>query len=159
MNENRTNDGGTDNNTATVQGVGGRQDVTCNPVGGGGGLGDCTTRQLSDRDPRLDEFEKMGLRSHVIELAEKIGVDNFLVLWRALDSDDGFSQDANRLWLRLPRYQQYLKFQRNRFAEMLHSIGYRPKTILAKIKESFGETMTKQNISLILRRHQNRKHD
>lgn len=134
-------------------GVGVRHGKT-SPEGGGGGYPKkCEIFKFSEppkkRDPRIDELRKMGLQKPWIEVAESIGMDAFLKVWRILDSDMTNVGDDGRLLVPLRAYSSYLKFQRNRYIETLTGLGYRPDEIQKMLKKQLCEEISIRHISRI----------
>ena len=138
-------------------GVGGRQAIQAPPPGGGGYPDICRTTKFPRlatnfgahlRDPRLDELVRMGLQHHWLNVAEAIGVDAFLVMWRTLDAEDGLQRDppGAGLLLRLRRYESYQRFQRNRFIESLHADGLSSEQIRQRVASTIGEELSERHI-------------
>lgn len=137
------------------QGVGGRQLTPASPAGGGGYLDICSTRKFPRlvtaadvRDPRLDELERMGLQRHWLNVAEAIGVDAFLVMWRTLDAEPSLWMDppGSGMRIRLRRYESFLRYQRNRHIEALYALGLTSEEIRARIAENIGEILSERHI-------------
>lgn len=138
-------------------GVGGRRPGPRIPGGGGGYLGGCSTPKISRprlvsssdvRDPRLDELARMGLQRHWLNVAEAIGVDAFLVMWRVLDAEQSLWRDppGAGLLIRLRRYESYLRFQRNRYIEALHANGLTSEQIRGSVASNIGENLSERHI-------------
>jgi hypothetical protein len=99
------------------------------------------------RDPRLDELETMGLRRSLIEVAEKIGVDNFLLMWRTLDADQRYSHhNPSVLRIHVPRYQSYLRYHRNRYIESLFRAGFDAWEITDRVRRFLREEISVRNV-------------
>lgn len=101
--------------------VGGRQGRCTTLPGGGGYLQSCTGFKLAteggkkNRDPRLDELHDMGLHYIWKKVANEIGVDAFLAMWRVLDAEEQLHDPRGHLEITMRRYKAYRRFQRNKF--------------------------------------------
>jgi len=104
------------------------------------------------RDPRIDELRQMGLQRVWLEVAEAIGVDNFLMMWRILDSDQASICDDGRLLMPIRNYRTFLRYQRNRYIESLDSMGHKPPEIQKKLKDQLCEQISIRHISKIIQR-------
>lgn len=135
------------------QGVGGRQADPLPPPGGGGYQDTCgffKFRPAADpkkRDPRLDELTSMGLPRTWLQVAEVIGVDAFLAMWRIIDADDSMRMDKdNMIHAMIRPYRSYLRFQRNRYIETLASLKVPCATIRDMLKRQLGEEISERHI-------------
>lgn len=138
---------------ADVAGVGGRQALPPFPGWGGGYQDNCTVLNFEKkRDQRLDELRAMGLQRVWIDIAEKIGVDNLLIAWRMLDSDETNHADQGRLLIPIRRYRTYIRFQRNRYIEALVELKLSPREIKEKIERQLCEKISVRNILRIAKR-------
>lgn len=137
-------------------GVGGRQAKPRPPAGGGGYQNKCTVLNFDPtaaekmRDPRLEELREMGLQRIWLEVAEKIGVDAFLAVWRILDSDQTSIENSGRLMVPIRAYSTYMRYQRNRYVESLSEIGLTPPQIRQKLKEQLCEQISIRHISRLV---------
>lgn len=143
------------------QGVGGRHDAPGTPPQGGGYQGICTPRKfprLADppgvRDPRLDDLDRMGMPAHWIKVAEAIGVDAFLTMWRVLDSEPSLWDDipGSPMHIRLRRYESYLRYQRNRLIETLSDRGFSIEQIRRYVSLNLCEEISKRHIERLSKR-------
>jgi len=137
-------------------GVGGRQASHPSPDGGGGYQDICTVLNFGKnagqkkRDPRLDELSQMGLQRVWLVIAERIGVDNMLAMWRILDSDQSSIGDDGRLLVPIRSYSTFLRYQRNRYIESLDSMGLKPIEIQKKLKDQLCEQISIRHISRLI---------
>lgn len=94
----------------------------------------------------------MGMPRVWLDIAEEIGVDSFLAMWRRLDREQGF-RNTQRFMIEVDirPYKSYLKFQRNRYIETLAASGRRPEEIRAALHERLGETVSTNHIYRLLR--------
>lgn len=140
---------------ASAPGVGGRQGDSPTPGRGGGYQDSCTVLEFSRRapadDPRLDELRRIGLQRVWIEVAQRIGVDAFLEVWRVLDADPS-SYTGGRLVVPLRLYRSYLRFQRNRYIEALSARGLSPREIQRRVQQQLCESVSLRNIHRIGKR-------
>lgn len=153
-NEKRHSTAGTD---SQVQGVGGRQEQPPPPAGGGGYPKKCEIFNFrhpaeKNRDPRLDELQKMGLQRVWLEVAEAIGVDDLLAMWRIISSDPSSVGDHGRILVPIRSYSSYLRYQRNRYIEALTEMGLSSEEIRNRLSTQMGEDVSHRNISRIQRR-------
>lgn len=138
-------------------GVGARQTPPLFSAGGGGYQNICNVLNFDasaaekKRDPRLEELREMGLQRIWLEIAEEIGVDVLLRIWRILDNDPASIGDSGRLILPLCRYSTYLRYQRNRYTEALHAAGMSVRDIQKKLNEQLCEQISIRHISRLLK--------
>lgn len=134
-------------------GVGARQVDPHTTVGGGGYLSTCTILEFRASahasDPRIDELRAMGMRKIWLDVAEIVGFDAFLAMWRRFEAEPGAITDDGRLELRLRSYRSYLRFQRNRFIASLHDAGLDDRAIQEKVKVSLRESLSLSHISTV----------
>jgi hypothetical protein len=139
------------------QGVGGRQGIGAPQVGGGGYPNNCTILNFQNsaqkkRDPRLDELSEMGLQRSWLTVAEQIGVDAFLQVWRILDSDRSNETTDGRRLVPMRSYSSYERYQRNRYIESLARMGLNDQQIRDALEQRIGEKVTKRHICSIRRK-------
>lgn len=144
---------------AAAEGVGGRQADPPPPAGGGGYqdicrvLNFCGAGAQKKRDPRLDELRQMGLQRVWLDVAEAIGVDALLTLWRILDSDQANRVDDNgRVLVPIRTFSTYLRYQRNRYIETLSSMEIPPHEIRERVQRQLGEKISMTHLYRILAR-------
>lgn len=141
-----------------LHGVGGRQDQPSPSVGGGGYLDICTVLNFSPdgeqkkRDPRVEEFRQMGLQRVWLDVAEEIGADAMLKMWRILDRAHANGGDEGRFMVPMRSYGSFLRYQRNRYIEALDSQGVKPKEIREMLNKQLCEQISIRHISRILKR-------
>lgn len=143
--------------TLFTDGVGARHAATPLPTGGGGYPETCTVFEFSARppeskkngDPRLDELARMGLQRVWMDVAEEIGVDAFLAVWRILDADPSARHKEGFLQLNLKLYRSYLRYQRNRYIEALAARGLKPLEIQRSLVRQLCESVSLRHISRI----------
>lgn len=134
-------------------GEGARQTTPAPQTEGGGYQNICTVLNSDasaaerKRDPRLEELRQMGLQRIWCEVAEVIGFDALLKMWRILDSDPDSIGDNGRLILPLCRYSTFLRYQRNRYIETLAEMGEKPRDIQRILKTQLCEEISLRHIS------------
>lgn len=92
----------------------------------------------------------MGISASWMRVAEVIGADAFLAMWRVLDADPSFRTDNGDLRLHLRPYRSYLRYQRNRYIEQLAAGGASAKDIRESVKLNLCERISLRHISRIL---------
>lgn len=144
-----------------IERVGGRQTSPAPPPRGGGYLDVCTAAKRREKsraakksgaeDPRMHELRRIGLSRLWLDIAETIGVDTFLLVWRLLDADPCTHQDyGSTLRIRLHSYATYMRYQRNRFIESLERQGKSPREIQRIILRDLGEKLSDRHIKRLL---------
>lgn len=98
-------------------------------------------------DPRLAELAAMGLADYWLQVAEYLGVDAFLGMWRILDANSRSipqtrGNGGNSMSPSLRPYSGYLRFQKNRFVENLAAQGVPPKEIQRRVQQQLCETIS-----------------
>jgi hypothetical protein len=139
--------------------VGARHSLS--PLAGGGGgyqqtcifskFGAEAEKNFAD-DPRLEEFREIGLSSTWLRVAEGIGVDAFLALWRILESDDRVDRDRGMLQIGLRSYASYLRYKRNRYIAALKAAGVDHREIQNRLSKQLHENLSLRHISRLLQK-------
>lgn len=124
--------------------------------GGGGYLKICGAENVGfavpGRDPRLAELEKVGLPRLWLAVAERVGFDAWLDLWRMLSSDR--ARDREEGGLRMPKlrdFDAYLRFQRNRYIEALARQDVEPAEIRKLVEKNLGERLDESHVERLVR--------
>lgn len=134
--------------------VGGRQKALSALAGGGGYLNDYSSFKLLPRetlaDPRLLDLKRMGLHHTWQKVAEAIGMDAFLTMWRILDSEEQFRHYKGNLEINLRRYSSYTRYQRNAFIRDLSQAGLSNKEIAERLNKSLCEKLGVSHIQHLL---------
>ena len=155
MEEKRSSKHGRAQHDAITGGVGARQGSASLPLEGGGYPETCTVLEFSarppesekNRDPRLGELQRIGLKRVWLDVAEEIGVDSFLAMWRILDSDESSRHKEGFLQIHLKLYRSFLRYQRNRYIEALSAQGYKPIEIQHCLSRQLREPVSLRHIS------------
>lgn len=133
-------------------GVGARQSEGPGPAGGGGYLDECTPAQLWDR-AKLRELADMGLPQIWLDVAQDLGYETFIRLWRRLDAAvDLLSENESMIEVQLRRFGSFQRFQRNRFIEALVDLGLNTREIRARVKAELGEELSLGHIGRLVAR-------
>lgn len=135
---------------ALAEGVGGRQADLFPSEGGGGYLDECTTSKVLEK-AKLRELSDMGLPAIWIRVAESIGYDNFLQLWRILDTAAELreirrSENESMIEVQLRRFSSFQRYQRNRWIEELAQNGLPNAAIQQAVKQRLGEKLDRSHI-------------
>ncbi|MEN6305794.1 MAG: hypothetical protein ABFD96_23920 [Armatimonadia bacterium] len=102
---------------------------------------------------KLRELADMGLPRVFLDVATAIGYDNFLTMWRILDSAVELRSDSDSMIeLQMRRFRSFQRYQRNRFIEALAPF-LSESEIHAKVTAELGENITRKHLHKILRRH------
>jgi hypothetical protein len=133
-----------------ARGVGGRQGLTRPPAGGGGYLNGCTPTKLR-ADPRLREFAEIGLQEHWLQVAEIVGYDSFVALWRLLSTKLNLINDGKQIELTLRQYQSFERYQRNRYIETLAMTGMSIGQIHSTITKELGDARSYRQVLRLVR--------
>jgi len=137
--------GGSDDQT----GVGARHRESQPPAGVGGYLDICSISDsgfmanLRKNDPRIKSLRDMKIGTTWIEIAEDIGFENFMAVWRRLGQDESTR-------IRMPPYTKWVRYQRNQFIKQLASEGYRSEQIKRRVKRELCEDVSLRHIARIL---------
>ena len=116
-------------------------------------------QETSIIDPRLAELRKMGLSAAWQRVASEIGFDNFLKMWRVLDSESKFQDERYGLLMNLRRYSSYLRYQRATYILNCHKKGLNYEQITQKTNVAFCEKNTKSYICNSLNYWYKNKHE
>ncbi len=110
--------------------------------------------EKNSRDARMNELRAMGLQQHWLKIADEIGVDEFLKIWRILDRElqSGESSSSGRLIVPLRLYSTYLRYQRNRYIESLANEGNPPRIIRRKLMTLLHEKISIRNILAVIKK-------
>lgn len=136
---------------ASQPGVGGRHSSppTCRV---GGGYPDiCAKKKREVKDSQIEELRAIGLPRVWLNIADSIGAEHFVTMWRVLCQQVDFDGDAQRVYV--PRFSTYLRYQRNRVILALCSEGKDVRTIQTELKSATGWSVTKSYIYRIIKQH------
>lgn len=127
------------------RGVGARQAPRQPQAGGGGYLNGCTASELR-ADVRLRELAEIGLSATWLSVAQQLGYDQFVSMWRLLSSDPGLRNDDDQIELRLRPFRAFERYQRNRYIATLVQSGIKPSEIHQMVRQDLGERLSYRHI-------------
>ena len=135
-------------------GVGARH-TDPDPSGRGGGYqDDCGSQNFGRDDPRFEELKRMGLPRAWLMVAQCIGFDQWLEVWRMLSSADFDSwirrETGGTRMPQLRPYDAYLRFQRNRYIEGLAERGMKASEIQRAVARNLREPLAGKHIRKIM---------
>ena len=144
-------------------GVGARQGLGAAPAGGGEYLNNCDLQNFSfsnpapdgeknRRDPRFAELEKIGIPTVWLRIAERVGFDTWLDLWRMLSDDESVRHDGGARLPKLRCYSSYSRYQRNRYIRALAEQGMPISLIQESLRKNLREFLDVTNIQRISKR-------
>lgn len=142
-------------------GVGARQGAQANPDPGGEYLNNCDLSNFSNpapvdekkrRDPRFSELERIGIPAVWLRIAERVGFDAWLDIWRMLSDDDSVRHDGGARLPKLRCYSAYSRYQRNRYIKALAEQGMPAPEIQRALRKNLCEQLDITNITRISRR-------
>jgi hypothetical protein len=141
-----------------TEGVGGRQGENHSHAWGGGYQDVCKVFKFRqkpqaqnrhtpapERDPRLNDLRAMGMPFYWQEIAEAIGVDAFLTMWRILDSQPQLAHENGGIRVIMRNYESYERMMRNRFVLNLHKEGVPDHEIRDRLMQAYGINLTAAN--------------
>lgn len=159
MNEKRNTTGECADLFGLVGGVGARQADKRPKPGGGGYPQICGVQnfelrdeQKKSRDPRFDELARIGLPAAWLRLAERVGFDTWLDVWRTISEDEALRHDGGQRMPKLRAYDAYLRFQRNRYIEALAGGGMGDQQIQDSLKRNLREELDVSHINRLAKR-------
>jgi len=88
-------------------------------------------------DPRVAELRGLRLSAAWLGVAELIGFDQFVAVWRLLTSSEAWMDERNRI--SLPSFRQYMRLQRNLMIKSMLADGFSSAEIRARVKSALGE--------------------
>lgn len=154
MNEKRNTTGESADLFGLVGGVGARQAKKRSQAGGGGYPQTCGVQNFELRDeekksgdPRFAELARIGLPAAWLRLAERIGFDTWLDVWRTISEDEALRHDGGQRMPKLRAYDAYLRFQRNRYIEALAQAGMGDQQIQAALRRNLKEDLDVSHIN------------
>lgn len=96
----------------------------------------------------------MGIQAPWLRIAEAIGADAFLAMWRIADSEPAFrtvggAEERGYLQMRLRPFKAWHRYQRNRYIEALAAAGKSVAEIRAAVALNLCEEISPRHISTI----------
>lgn len=132
-------------------GVGARQTHQDGASRGGGYLKTCGSQNFESADPRLDELRAIGLPKVWMAVAERVGFDAWMDVWRMLEAEEAWHEGEGTLRMRLRRYTAYQRYQRNRYIEALARQGIAPAAARKLLAKNLGEFLTEKHVGKLMR--------
>jgi len=143
----RNSDHGIEGRQPPAPEVGGRH-KPAHPASEGGGYPDiCTPLRVGAHDPRVADFRRAGLPRIWVEIAELVGYEQFIGLWRILTDADEYHDNAGRV--RLPSMGPYYRHLRNEWIRSLLAEGAEPVEIQCLMRRQMGHTLSISSIQRI----------
>lgn len=162
MNEKRNSDARIDQcdmfDADDAAGVGARQAGQRAPARGGGYRKICGPQNFDPtiEDPRLGELRTIGLPRLWMLVAETVGVDAFLDVWRRLtDEGDehGYARETGGVKMPgLRSYDAYLRYQRNRYIDDLAAQGMTAHEIRRAVARNLRESLDEKHVFKLMRK-------
>lgn len=145
------------------QGVGARQGDPASSPRGGEYLNNCNLQNFSNpapapdaekkrRDPRFEELERIGIPAAWMRVAERVGFDVWLDIWRMLSEDASVRHDGGARLPKLRCFSSYSRYQRNRYIRSLAEQGMPPPVIQRALRDNLREHLDITNIVRISRK-------
>lgn len=136
-------------------GVGARPGLGAPPAGGGGYLEMCGAENFPEPiDPRFAELRQIGLPRMWLVVAETVGVDAFLDVWRRLTDagcESGYARETGGVKMpSLRSYDAYLRYQRNRYIEALAARGLNPAEVRQAVARNLREPLDEKHVFKIM---------
>lgn len=94
----------------------------------------------------MRELSEIGLASHWLAIAEIVGYEPFLALWRRLSSDPALRDDDNQIELRLRPFRAFERYQRNRYIETLVATGLQHRQVHEMLVRDLGERLSYRQV-------------
>lgn len=138
---------------------GARQAPPTPPAGGGGYLSTCGFQNFEPdtaSDPRFAELKSLGLPAAWLIVAESVGVDAFLEIWRRLSSEE-FSEYVRRDTggTRMPTlrsFDSWLRYQRNRYVAALAKRGMTTEEVRRAVQRNLRESLDDRHVFKLMKK-------
>ncbi len=136
-------------------GVGGRQGECQALIEGGGYLDECIISDPSLKkscaaanDLRLDDLRTIGLSHKLMAVADLVGFDLFIQIWKIIDdySVGSYAPLSTPKRIHVPRFTSYLALQRNKYIASLSEEGLTVGEIRTRIKAELCEVLSERHI-------------
>jgi len=136
------------------KGVGARHRQTHPAAQGVGYLDNCNKTQTLPlgeklRDPRIEELREEGISWQWIAIADAIGYDNFIMMWRMVS---GFDHNPYSSMVRIfiPHSRKLDKIQRNRFIATMSRENKSTDEIMERLKNELNCGLKRKQICRII---------
>ncbi len=107
-----------------------------------------SVKQGAIQDERILELRKIGISNWLILLAEEIGYDNMLIVWRRLSYEAGKYGEHR---IRIQRWTSFMRYQRNQLIFSLNDEGKTAKQIRKYLLSGLGESPAIIHIDRIIK--------
>ena len=138
------------------EGVGARHKNPPPPQQGGGYLNICTDSEvclLENAPASLSELAAMGVSRTWCNVASAIGTEAFLEVWQILDQSHDQGAELNgSIRVTVPRYERFLRYQRNRVIRSLVNQGKSPVVIQQYLQAEMGIKISLRTVQRVARR-------
>jgi hypothetical protein len=118
-----------------------------------GSKGDLMGHNLPDlhEASMLGELDAMGVSRVMQQVARAIGFDNYMTMWRILDSDeDTWTDSESGLQLRMQRLAAYKRYQRNRLIAAMAVKGMSRPEISRVVLRDLGEKISERHMQRLM---------
>lgn len=133
--------------------VGARQAGEAADGAGGEYLEMCGAQNFcSDADPRFADLRRIGLPRAWLMVAETIGFDAWLEVWRRISADESLLHDGGQRMPKLRSFDAYLRFQRNRYIDALAARGMSVPQVARAVARNLREPLDEKHVAKIMRR-------
>ena len=95
---------------------------------------------------RLRELAEIGLSATWLSVAQLLGYEQFVAMWRLLSADPALRNDDDQIELRLRPFRAFERYQRNRYIATLVQAGIKPSDIHAMVHKDLGEKLSYRHI-------------
>lgn len=94
----------------------------------------------------MRELAEIGLSATWLSVAQLLGYDAFVEMWRQLSSDPALRNDDDQIELRLRPIRALERYQRNRYIATLVQAGIKPSQIHELVRSDLGERLSLRHI-------------
>lgn len=105
-----------------------------------------------DADPRFADLRRIGLPRAWLMVAETIGFDAWLEVWRRISADESLLHDGGQRMPKLRSFDAYLRFQRNRYIDALAARGMSVPQVARAVARNLREPLDEKHVAKIMRR-------
>lgn len=136
--------------------LGARHAIPPPPGSGGGSRNECNGSGFAVRAPgdaRIDELRRSGVGRVWLTVADAIGYETFLVVWRTLAAQPEVADERHRVYV--PRWHSFLRYQRNLLVRAMARAGATPEEIQAAVAREIGEMMSRTHVCRLVKAAEN----
>ena len=133
--------------------MGGRQHRSPPATRGGGYPDICTQTEVPLSDPRMRELKQMALPSVWMSIAELVGFESFISLWKILDENFKPKYHRNCIRVDMPGFSRFERYQRNGYIRRVFTeTGLKAKHLRNVIKNDMGVELSVRQIDRIIQK-------